>query len=90
LAWGKRCANEWVYRLTGVLNQALGDEQYLPERKERKLEEVLRACPELEPSVDGTQRRIFRPQDKAKREHHYSGKKGTTVKNNILTKRRHP
>ena len=38
-------ANEWVHRLTGVLNSALGEEQHLPEREPAKLEAVLSACP---------------------------------------------
>jgi hypothetical protein len=78
-------ANEWVHRLTEVLNQALGEEQQLPERNPGKLAEVLFACPELEFIIDGTERRINRPKDQAKRDEHYSGKKATTVKNNLIT-----
>jgi hypothetical protein len=86
---GQAQANEWIHRLTGVLNQALGYEQQLPERNPRKLKEVLESCPELEFVMDGTERRINRPQDKEKRDQHYSGKKkGTTVKNNLITERR--
>jgi hypothetical protein len=86
---GQPQANQWVHRLTGVLNQALGYEQQLPERNPRKLEEVLAACPELEFVIDGTDRRINRPKDKVKRDQHYSGKKKTTtVKNNVITERR--
>ena len=86
---GQAQANEWVHRLSGVLNQALEDEQQLPERNPRKLEQVLAACPELEFVIDGTERVIHRPQDKAKRDEHYSGKKKrTTVKNNLITERR--
>ena len=35
-------ANQWIHRLTGVLNQALGYEQQLPEREPANLETVLR------------------------------------------------
>ena len=50
---------------------------------------MLAACPELEFVIDGTERVINRPQDKAKRDEHYSGKKKrTTVKNNLITERR--
>ena len=85
---GQVQAHEWVHRLTEVLNQALGAEQQLPERHPRKLEEVLKACPELEFIIDGTERRINRPKDPDKRDKHYSGKKkGTTVKNNVITDR---
>lgn len=45
---GQAQANEWVHRLTRVLNQALGHEQQLPEREPSKLEQVLSACPSLE------------------------------------------
>jgi hypothetical protein len=86
---GQPQANVWVHRLTGVLNQALGYEQQLPERNPRKLKEVLAACPALEFVIDGTERPIARPQDKEQRDQHYSGKKKrTTVKNNLITERR--
>jgi hypothetical protein len=86
---GQAQANVWVHRLTGVLNQALGYEQHLPERQPHKLEQVLSACPQLEFVIDGSERRINRPKDKEKRGQHYSGKKkATTVKNNLITERR--
>ena len=86
---GQAQANQWVHRLTTVLNQALGEEQHLPERNPRKLEEVLAACVELEFIIDGTERPINRPSESAKRKEHYSGKKKrTTVKNNVITERR--
>jgi len=86
---GQAQANQWVHRLTTVLNQALGEEQHLPERNPRKLEEVLAACVELEFIIDGTERPINRPSDSIKRKEYYSGKKKrTTVKNNVITERR--
>ena len=86
---GQPQANDWVHRLTKILNQALGEEQQLPERNPRKLEQVLAECADLEFIIDGTERPINRPKDSAKRDEHYSGKKkGTTVKNNVLTERR--
>lgn len=81
-------ANEWVHRLTRVLNWALGYEKQLPEREPSKLKAVLQACPSLEFMIDGTERPINRPQDKADRKRYYSGKKKThTVKNNIVSER---
>ena len=81
-------ANEWIHRLTGVLNQALGYERQLPERDPANLERVLSACPSLEFLIDGTERRINRPKDKADRKTYYSGKKKThTVKNLIIPER---
>ncbi|MDJ0708615.1 MAG: transposase family protein [Leptolyngbyaceae cyanobacterium MO_188.B28] len=64
---GQSQANEWVHRLTRVLNQALGYEQQLPEREPANLKQVLKACPSLEFMIDGTERPINRPKDKADR-----------------------
>lgn len=81
-------ANQWIHRLTRVLNQALGYEQQLPEREPANLESVLRRCPSLEFIIDGTEPRINRPQDKTDRKTYYSGKKKTyTVKNLIIPER---
>jgi len=81
-------AKEWIHRLTGVLNAALGYERQLPERDPANLETVLRACPSLEFFIDGTERRINRPKDKADRKTYYSGKKKAhTVKNLIIPER---
>lgn len=81
-------ANEWVHRLTGLLNEALGQEQQLPERRAANLETVLNCCPSLEFLIDGTERPINRPKDKDKRKRYYSGKKkGHSVKNNVITER---
>jgi Helix-turn-helix of DDE superfamily endonuclease/DDE superfamily endonuclease len=81
-------ANEWVHRLTLLLNQALGEEQQLPERQPWKLAQVLAACPSLEFMMDGTERPINRPKDKEDRKTYYSGKKKAhTVKNNIINER---
>lgn len=81
-------ANEWIHRLTGILNQALGEEQQLPERRAARLPAVLAACPGLAFLMDGTERPINRPKDHEKQKSHYSGKKKAhTVKNNIITAR---
>ncbi|PZO44689.1 MAG: transposase [Phormidesmis priestleyi] len=83
---GQPQANEWIHRLTGVLNQALGDEMQLPERRPAKLKEVLAACPDLTFLIDGTERPINRLKDKDDQKAYYSGKKKAhTVKNNIIT-----
>lgn len=81
-------ANTWIHRLTRVLNQALGYEKQLPEREPANLEAVLNACPSLEFMIDGTERPINRPKDKADCKTYYSGKKKAhTVKNNIVSER---
>ena len=81
-------ANEWIHRLSGLLNQALGYEMQLPERRAAKLETVLSRCPSLEFIIDGTERAINRPKDKDDQKDYYSGKKKChTVKNNLITER---
>ena len=81
-------ANEWVHRLTGLLSEALGEKQHLPERRPARLEAVLKQCPSLEFIIDGTERPINRPKDQEKQKQYYSGKKkGHSVKNNIITER---
>jgi len=57
----------------------------LPEREPANLEAVLSACPSLEFIIDGTKRRINRPNDKADRKTYYRGKrKAHTVKNLVI------
>lgn len=86
---GQPQAHEWIHKLSEVLNQALGYEKQLPEREPAQLKEVLAQCPSLEFIIDGTERRINRPKDKAERKQYYSGKQKTfSVKNNIITQRR--
>lgn len=86
---GQPQANEWVHKLSGVLNQALGDEKQLPERQAHNLKAILNECPVLEFVIDGTERAIHRPKDKEGRKKYYSGKKkGHTVKNNVIAERR--
>jgi DDE superfamily endonuclease/Helix-turn-helix of DDE superfamily endonuclease len=83
---GQAQANEWVHRLTRVLNQALGADQQLPEREPARLEAVLTSCPSLEFIIDGTERPLNRPKDKEDRKTYYSGKKKAhTLKNNVIT-----
>lgn len=78
-------ANQWIHRLTGVLNQTLGYEQQLPEREPTNLERILQDCPSLEFMIDGTERGINRPKDQADRKTYYSGKRKThTVKNLVV------
>ena len=86
---GQPQACEWVHKLSRVLNQALEDEKQLPEQEPHRLEAVLNECPSWEFIIDGTERRVNRPKDKAERKQDYSGKKkGFTVKNNLISERR--
>jgi hypothetical protein len=82
-------ANDWIHRLSPLLNAALGHEQHLPARRATDIEVVLAACPELEFMMDGTERRVRRPKKADQQKAKYSGKKKThTVKNNVITEKR--
>lgn len=82
-------ANEWIHRLTPILNEALGDEQQLPARRTADIEALLKACPDLAFMIDGTERPIRRPKDPQQQKAKYSGKKKRhTVKNNVITEKR--
>ncbi len=86
---GQPQANEWIHRLTPILNQALGYEAQLPARQARDIEQVLASCPGLEFIIDGAERPVRRPKDKDKQRQRYSGKKKRhTVKNNVITDKR--
>jgi hypothetical protein len=83
---GQPQANEWVHRLTPILNQALGYEMQLPAREPKAIEQVLAECPGLEFIIDGTERPIRRPKDKTRQQQNYSGKKKRhTRKNNVIS-----
>ena len=86
---GQAQANEWIHRLSKIVNKALGYEKQLPEREPAKLAETLKACKGLEFMIDGTERPINRPKNRQDRKKYYSGKKKRhTVINNIITQRR--
>jgi hypothetical protein len=68
-------ANEWIHKLTGILQCALGSSQYLPERHPQNLEQVLALCVSVDFIIDGTERRTQRPTDNDQQKAHYSGKK---------------
>jgi hypothetical protein len=87
--FGQPQANEWIHRLTPVLNAALGYEKQLPARNSADVERVLAECPELEFIIDGTERPIQRPKDRKLQKEYYSGKKKRhTVKNIVITEKR--
>ena len=81
-------ANDWIHRLTPILNEALGYEQQLPARRAKDIETLLEACPELAFMIDGTERPVRRPKDGEQQKAKYSGKKKRhTVKNNLITEK---
>jgi len=78
-------ANKWIHRLAKVLQIALADLTYLPERDGTRLADILG---ENEPATlvqDGSERRRQRPKDNEKQKEYYSGKKKAhTVKNHLV------
>lgn len=85
---GQTQACEWIHKLSGILNQALGYENQLPERLPARLEQVLSACPSLEFLIDGTHRPINRPKDRDRQQDYYSGKKKRHTVNNVVISER--
>jgi hypothetical protein len=70
--------NEWIHQLSTVLQMALGKAHALPERDPKNLEQTLALCVSVDLSIDGTERRIQRPQDAMEQQEKYSGKKKPT------------
>jgi hypothetical protein len=77
-------ANQWIHRLTPILQQALGREIQLPARSAADLDEVLQACDDPEFIIDGTDRPTRRPQDSQRQRDEYSGRKKRHTKKNIV------
>lgn len=67
--------NEWIQRLTPLLQAALGAEQLLPAREPAAVAERSSADDLLAFTIDGTERRRQRPQDAVEQKAYYSGKK---------------
>jgi hypothetical protein len=83
---GQPQANAWIHRLRPVLHAALGYDLQLPAGTPSDIKAGLETCPGLDFIIDGTQRPIRRPQDKARQKATDSGKKKRhPVKNNGIT-----
>src|SRR5262245_30899091 len=67
--------NEWIHQRSIVLQMALGKAQALPERDPNNLEQTLALCVSVDFIIDGTERRVHRPQDATEQQEKYSGKK---------------
>lgn len=69
-------ANRWLHRLQPILETALGKQLALPERKLESIEQFMERFPGVQRVIiDGTERPIARPQDSARQQQTYSGKK---------------
>jgi len=77
-------ANQWVHRLTPILDRALGREGQLPARSAIDLAGVLGACQERAFIIDGTERPTRRPGDAERQRADYSGKKKRHTKKNVV------
>ncbi len=77
-------ANQWIHRLTPILNHALGHEMQLPVRSAEDLQEVLQEGDHPELIIDGTDRPTRRPQEDQRQRQEYSGKKKRHTKKNIV------
>lgn len=80
---GRSCEAAHAY-LT-VLEKALGKKIVLPQRKITSVEEFLQKFPEIKDIfVDGTERRMQRPQASKRNKRHYSGKKKSHMRKNVI------
>jgi hypothetical protein len=69
-------ANRWTHRLQPLLEEALGEELALPKRKITRLNNFIKAFPDVERMIlDGTERPIQRAKDRDQQQEDYSGKK---------------
>jgi hypothetical protein len=71
--------NEWIHQFSTILKMALGKAQALPERDPKNLEQTLALCVSVDFIIDGTERRVHRPQEATKQKEQYSGKKKTIL-----------
>jgi DDE superfamily endonuclease/Helix-turn-helix of DDE superfamily endonuclease len=80
----RSCAWDWVHGLLPILEQALGYQQALPERKLHSMEEFLERFPDVQEVIlDGTERPVQRPKNSEKQKEHYSGKKKRHTRKHI-------
>src|SRR5258708_34522044 len=80
--------SEWVRQLTAVVSQIIPLQR--PARQARQLAEMLAEHPELlEVIIDGTDRRVPRPQHRGKQKRFYSGRKKRHAVKNVIIVGRH-
>jgi hypothetical protein len=70
-------ANEWIHKLSPILERARGEAHCLPERNPQHLEHVLALCASVDFTIDGTERPVHRPTAPGEQKDQYSGKKKT-------------
>jgi len=78
-------SNYWIHRLLPVLREALSSMGMKPERDAAAVgENIETAAGGANLSLDGTERRLQRPQNKDKQREKYSGKKKAHTDKNLL------
>ena len=77
-------ANEWIHKLSPILESALGVAPCLPERNPQNLEPVLALCASVDLIIDGTERPVQRPSDAIEQKDQYSGKNKHPLKTNLI------
>jgi len=81
----KSNCHPWVIKLLKVLEQTLGRDLVLPERKITTAEEFFKSFPEAgELFIDATERRVQRPRDQKRQNKLYSKKKKTHTRKNVI------
>lgn len=81
----RACPCRWVHHLLPLLEQALGRQIVLPERRMDSVEEFLKRFPEVRDIfVDGTERPIPRPKQPKRQKKNYSGKKKRHTRKNMV------
>jgi hypothetical protein len=66
---------EWIHTLSTVLHMTLGEAQALSARDPKDLAQTLALCVSVNFIIDGTERRIQRPQHSMEQGDKYSGGK---------------
>lgn len=80
--------SEWVRQLTAVVGELIPLQR--PARQARQLTQLLEEQPELkELIIDGTERRLPRPQHRGKQKRFYSGRKKRHALKNVIIVGRH-
>src|SRR5712664_657546 len=80
--------SEWVRQLTAVVGQLIP--LHRPARQARQLSQLLVEQPELrEVIIDGTERRLPRPQHRGKQKRFYSGRRKRHAVKNVIIVGRH-
>lgn len=75
----------WEKELLPILETALGEKCSLPKREITSCEDFIKSFPKIkEIFIDGTERKVQRPKDNESQKNHYSGKKKTHTKKNLV------